>query len=1399
MRKSRQPRRRVRLGRVLLIVAAAVVTGGAVFGLHAVQTRRNAGGLLDRAMASAAAGDHAAAVGHFKNYLKLRPTDADAVGKYAESLEELAKAKPAVVYDLVQVYEKLVRLDPTRAGERRKLVKLHVQTQAFANARQHLTTLFTGPRAADDPELNELASVVEERERKFPEAAAYLRKVLAGPNPSPDAYRRLALLVRTELGSADAVAEADALMQTLVTQKPGDPKAWLARADYRKRTGDAAGARQDVQHAYQMVPGGADDPDVVRVYADMLLAADDLTGAEQLLKKAAARPGAAARTRLALADVQVRTDRPEDAKQTLRELLTAATFDSNQLEAADRLIDLNDPAAVEPALEKFAPLSTFGPVADYLRGRLKLQAGDWAAATPLLKSAADGLGPLPNQRFRSYLGLADAAGQAGDWQGKLDALESALRINPTAPAARFGRADALSRLNRRSDAEAAFQELARTDPAARAAVATLRLAEQLAKPAAERSWEAFDVACGADPLPPEVAVVKARGLAARGRAADAIALLDEVTGRVASPDAVVELAMLKVATGDRAGGLAVLDRAAQREVGDRAAFRLARGRILIGGTSPDWPAALNLARPDGLGQLTKEDRYTLLAGLGDLAAAAGKTADAIDLYQRAVAERPADLIGRAALFNLALAAKDEPLQARMLAEFERIEGPDGPVKATAEAARAVPGLKPGDPDIARWKDRLTAAKAKRPGWGLVHHLLGRLELLAGNADAAAEAYRKAFELGERSEGLTRGLYAALLGRQQFAEAFELLAKAARDKPLPPDLAKELLRLQVAFGDDPRAAAAWAASPAAAASASDQDQVLRADALLAAGQTAAAVEPLKKAVGLNPTNAVAWVALTRVLTALGKEAEAKAAADGAAAQLGKVASPPAAQAAALLAVGVAQEVVGDIPAAESAYRAATAAEPTDAAAFLAVSRLLARNRPAEVEPYLNGLIDTATPAVRRWARRELAFTVVDKPDWYGRLPASLALVEQNLVEGGNLPEDVRAKAVLAGADPLRVAEAVGLLAESQKGSPLSPDQSYHLARLYLRQGRADQAEATLKAALRTTPVPFPELLGLLVRAQVQTRSVAAARQTVEKLKPLDPKGLATAAAEARVLAAEGQPPAAAARLLAVLKPADAAQPLEEIGCAAEAEAALKQAGDPVRLAAFYLRQQRSEEAVRTLLAAGGNVHPGLAARLLAGAVRLRPPALLPEPEKSNWEKTVRQVADWVNGRLMASPTDPQMLAAAAVLETVVGRPERVVPAFERAAAAAPNDPAAQSNLAFARAVYGRDGSPATVQLVEAAMAKGGPAPALLDTRAVVHIVGGRAEPAIRDLTAALAVEPRPTYSFHLAQAYDLLAADRPEYVRMRDDTLSDAINRKGLTKAALDPREWAEFDRLTGKP
>ena len=81
------------------------------------------------------------------------------------------------------------------------------------------------------------------------------------------------------------------------------------------------------------------------------------------------------------------------------------------------------------------------------------------------------------------------------------------------------------------------------------------------------------------------------------------------------------------------------------------------------------------------------------------------------------------------------------------------------------------------------------------------------------------------------------------------------------------------------------------------------------------------------------------------------------------------------------------------------------------------------------------------------------------------------------------------------------------------------------------------------------------------------------------------------------------------------------------------------------------------------------------------------------------------------------------------------------------------------------------------------------PALLDTRAVIHLAANRSDLAIGDLEEAIAGAPEAAMYFHLARAN--LMADRVEAARL---AWSDG-ERLGLKAEVLDPLERASFPEI----
>ncbi len=197
--------RRLKVKRLVFLVVLLAVAGGGVFLLNRFQVQQQAGSLRERGEAAAEKHDWPTAATHYQTYLNIRPKDTDALARYAEILEEVAKTKPAAVGDLIRTYTRLLAEDSSRTAERRKLAKHSVSVRYFSGARAELDRLLA---ASPDAELYELLATCEEAERKFPDAVTALRKAVATGKAAPDTSLRLALLLRYEIKTTDAEEEA---------------------------------------------------------------------------------------------------------------------------------------------------------------------------------------------------------------------------------------------------------------------------------------------------------------------------------------------------------------------------------------------------------------------------------------------------------------------------------------------------------------------------------------------------------------------------------------------------------------------------------------------------------------------------------------------------------------------------------------------------------------------------------------------------------------------------------------------------------------------------------------------------------------------------------------------------------------------------------------------------------------------------------------------------------------------------------------------------------------------------------------------------------------------------------------------------------------------------------------
>ncbi len=1413
---SRRSGRQFRQKRLLLVLVAVIGTGLAAYAGHRVQVNRQAPALLERGRAASAEQSWKPAIDAYTQYLKLRPRDAAAHVERADAYAATRRYK-----DAVDGYLEGLAHEPERTDARRKLAELHHAARRGAAAREQLVKLIGPTGQTTDPALYLMLADCDLWDKKWERSEdgktsgekANLQAAVALPGAPASAFARLADRLRTNEKTPQAIAEADAVLDRLIDPRPTDLEARLLRAAYRKKYGDKAGARADLEFAYQSIPGANANPPLVAEYVALLRGEGELATAERVLRAShAAVPGDATLT-LLLASVLYEANTPalrKEGQELVREVSAALPDGDRRLLAlGDTLIDAGDTDAARAAAARLAKVPAHQPLAGYLTGRLALLAGDWPTARADLTAAIPSLpktSPENGITARAHLALAQAHAAALDTAGQLASAHAALAVSPGWATAKLVAADALLRQDKRADAIDTLRTITTNSPAARGLLARIRLADALAQPDSPGRWREFDAAAGTPPYPHEVGLAVLHARLARGDTKAVPELEAELKTSPVSPD--LWLALIGY-LGDRdpATARATVDKAVAA-LGDRADLRLARATLLARDPKLLDPAAIGRLAIDADKKFSAGDRAMLLRGSAELLAGRGFRLEALSLLKDAAALHPFDLAVRLHLFDVANAANDADACAFALAEIRRLDTATGPTARVAEVTRELTTTpNPTAVQIAAWRTQLTAAVADRDSWARPHALLGDLAKLEKRSDAALAHYQAAMERGGSGDRVVQAAVELLMSQQNYGEAMRRMAQLDRTGGLSPALRNQFLLLRAASGEDAGPALQLVRSKEMADSDNYRDHLLRSFVFKLHGQRDEAKAALNKALARNATAPEAWEAKVRFLLDV-SPADAALEVERAATVLRRAPADDADPLQVPLAIGHLREMVGHVEKAEAEYKAAADLDRADRRPVERLHDLYRRGRRGkDADTLLDSLAGKDGP-VARWARRQLAFARLEQPDGFTKIAEAVALIDRNAADGGESLDDVRAKAVVQAFDPLQRTESLAVLAASLPRGPMTPGESLLYARLFLQAGQTEEAEKLLVAATSGGPRAAPVQLALLAGVQTNKGDTAAAKRTVDRLKLIDPFGWYTAVEAARLLAKTDKPAAAKVLLAhrAAEKPEERvyliAPTLEGLGCPAEARGLLQEwcdtgtkKGRHILLAEFLIRQKDADAALDLAFEHAADVPAGHTARLLSGAVHCRHPDTLPAAERGAWRKRVDEVTKWLTALADAAPTDADLLFARAELADTRGAYDEAIQLYGQAADRTDNrvlKAGLRANRAWLMAVAQKNGGEEPLRLVNEAINTLGPMPALLDTRAAVKLAAGQPAEALADLDAAAAADSRPTFHFRRAVAYDRWK--KPE---ARDAAVADAVKR-GLTRDALHPLDWLDYDRLVRK-
>ena len=452
----------------------------------------------------------------------------------------------------------------------------------------------------------------------------------------------------------------------------------------------------------------------------------------------------------------------------------------------------------EKAIDKLNQQRPGTPQVIYLKARLHILRSEWTEAQTMLEDVLPRLSENRYLQVQASLLLGQCHDQLGNPDQALKAYQGAVARDPANVPARWGLGRAFMNLNRLDDALAEFRQIQKfpnPPQGLRTYIARTLLLRTLQLPQKKRNWtevkRELDRAILESPRNPEVQLLQLEV-----KIQEEPKQIEQVRVQLANLcrtqpkdlDFWIALSDLAVRQNQPAEALRVLDEAAkQPQLAKRVEFALARIRLLSRSKPEEArPQLANLEKLAGEKTapkgdqppafvLPQADRFRLLDGLAGAFFALGDRAEAHRLWQDLAGQQPHNLALCLILLDFALDQSDEQAITQLLKEAKEIEGEKGGVfwrygqaawlvtQARGEGTTSL--TEKGKQELQQARQLLTEAAQRRPSWDRIPALEGDIAEREGNPGGAIEAYKKAFDLGDRRPIVIRRLVQLLLADQ----------------------------------------------------------------------------------------------------------------------------------------------------------------------------------------------------------------------------------------------------------------------------------------------------------------------------------------------------------------------------------------------------------------------------------------------------------------------------------------------------------------------------------------------------------------------------------------------------------------------------------------------------------
>ncbi len=1077
---------------LLVSIGATVLFVVVVALIHNFQLRRNAGAFLRQADRFRKEGNYHRAAFYYQHYLEYEPGNTDALIRYALTLDQAAISYEGIE-QAFEIMEQALRRAPNNEELRKATVEAAIDLYDYPAAIEHLNYLLE--QKPKDSGLWQLLGLCQEWNLQFEAAVkSYQKSIEANPKELLS-YAYMVNIYRYDL---DRPTEAVKVLDQMVANNSESFVVHLTRGKYQKDLGNKRKAWKDLQKAYQLAP------DNLQVIYPLVLTSrlvGKLDYAREVLLNSLQKHPKVTNLYLGLSGVELQAKQPQKAIHWLQEgrkkLPKSLPI---LLKLADLQIEEKLYSQAEKTISDIRRQTSNQAIADGLSAHSWVKEEKWEQARIKLEAILSALSAHPRRQAKCEILLGQCYSRLGDHEKALACCQRAVSLDPDWTFGRYSLGLAL--LNNGKVAEAIPElRVARNTVDAPASVSLILaralIDRELGKAAEDRDWQEIqDILAEEQTRTPgevEITLLQAKVFSAQDKRDKARSILLEAKQNTPNePKVWFALADLARQEGKLRLAGALLEQA-QATFGRSIRLQLAWLRFWEAQSGEKADVAFkDLGR--NLEGLQPDEKNHFLQELALAYQRRGDLKAANSLWKTLSKNNAGDLQTRVQMFDLALQEKDAAAAEKILDEIRRIEGDQGIRWRYGKAIYLISFAKKGEQEkLKQAKKLLRELRKQKPDWNQISLLEGAVEEFGGNERSAIAHYDQALKTAEVSPPfLTR--YIRLLFRHgEYLKADYAIRKLEKKAPLPNDIAQMAAETALQINDKERAV--QLAKKAVEADSRDyREQLWLARVLNLGGYPQEAETVLRKAVMQSSFVPDTWISLIHHLKRHGKTAETEA--------FLKQIPDNLATNRVQFTLGRCYEILGDLEKAEAAFQQHYSRYPDHFVSWRHLGEFYLRTKQfAKAEPLLRKLVDpkNAVPAgIAHQARQHLALAL-GKQNHPEKFREALEL----LPPGQETQSGRILRAFILAESPEHSVEATRILEKQKKITPLGPEGTFVLARIYHSAGKLEKA-GSLLLPLVIGKEADPEYRELYIRNLLAREEVNSAKYHLNLLRKQSPK-------------------------------------------------------------------------------------------------------------------------------------------------------------------------------------------------------------------------------------------------------------------------------------------------------